>query len=173
MKHLITILVAMGLIGAVSSASAEKLRREQPITGEELVPWPWGSECPFPWNTADGNWRVKGVTGSKYDRHNLLFQTAEDLNIGVKILNIYHYDQSGGLIGRGTGYSDAANKIIKASMMKATTGDNYQIYVRSYANGRARTCARAKKAVAATFCETQDILSGNKCLENQNYLLVK
>lgn len=172
MKNLITILMAMGLMITVSSASAEKLR-PQPITGDELVPWPWGSECPFPWSTADGNWRVKGVQGSKYDKHSLLFETAEDLEIGVKILNIYHYDKSGRLIGRGTGYSDASNKIIKASMIESPTGDNYQIYVRSYANGRTRTCARAKKAVAATFCEARDLLRGNKCLENQNYLLVK
>jgi hypothetical protein len=149
-----------------SSRLADKESEES-----DLVPWPWGTECLFPWNKVEGEWSVKGSYGSRYDRHRMVFEAAEDVSAdGVKLLYIKHFNRGGKLVGEGTGYANPENKIIKAVMTDltgVTTG--YQVIVRSYARAQGASCRRGKLAVAATFCPR----NSRRCLENPNYLLEK
>jgi hypothetical protein len=140
------------------------------ISSDDLVPWPWGTECVFPWDKVDGEWKVKGKYGQQYDRDTLVFETAEDVKAGIKLLYIYHYNDHGQVIGQGTGFGDRDNKVIKAIMTNSNgRGFGYQIMVRTYSRIEGASCRMGKLSMAATFCPPR----GKKCLENQNYLLMK
>jgi hypothetical protein len=136
----------------------------------DVIPWPWGKECPFLWDKVDGAWQVKGQYGQNYDRDTLVFETEEKVKEGLKILYIYHYELGGRLIGQGTGFSDSDNKIIKAIMTNVDGhGASYTILVHTFAPDQARSCRAGKLAMAVTFCSKY----GSQCLKDQNYLLVK
>lgn len=140
------------------------------VEAGDLVPWPWGTECPFPWNQVDGSWEVKGRFGARYDRHRLEFESAEDVAAGVKLLYINHYNQRNKLVGQGVGYSNKENKIIKAVMTDVTgVTSGYQIIVRSYAEVKGQSCRNGKLSVAVTFCPRRS----KRCQDDQHYLLVK
>lgn len=138
----------------------------------DLVPWPWGTECVFPWNEIEGNWRVRGTSESIFNSHKLGFEIAEDVRGGVKLLYIKHMNERGEPIGHGTGYGDKDNKLIKAIMTIAgSPGLNYEIIVRAYSRDDTQTvqCVGGKMALAVTFCPRD----GKRCLENSSYLLEK
>jgi hypothetical protein len=112
---------------------------------DEVLPWPWDTECPFPWETIDGNWVVMSASdregvqqsvGINQDRFEIHIEyTSYD---GTRYFQIRRYDQYGRLRATGRGYSPKAAKIIRAAMFalddqgRSNPGETCWAIVRAY-----------------------------------------
>lgn len=167
MKHLLAMLLAVVFC---SMAWGANIGGNESM-GDDLVPWPWGTECSFPWGDIEGAWHVRGHDKSTYGGHKLVLESAENVRAGVKLLYIYHYNEEGKAVGQGTGFGDKDNKLIKAIMTNSTgRGRGYEIIVRAYSKEMGPenlSCVNGKTALAVTFCPR----NGKICLETSNYLL--
>lgn len=137
-----------------------------PGTKSDMVPWPWGSECPFPWSGVEGAWTVVSLYESQYEGHKLEF--AHYTEGTRKALAVSMYSHQGNLVASGRGYSIDEGKVILATMKNISTERRFRIYVRVYPEGQGLSCTdKSKQVMVAAFCSPR----GRKCLNESNYIL--
>jgi hypothetical protein len=178
MKKLILMMLGVAFIlGAYSEASyakgsasqnnnRKKKKRFVYVRGD-VFPWPWGSECPFPWREIEGTWMVKGEDNSFFNGNSLTFDVKKE-DDGVKVLEIAQFDREANLRARGNGFSEKDKRVVKGIMTSEQTGKNYTVMVRSYSK-KSKSCRSTDLVSAITFCP----LRGKKCLQDSNYVLEK
>lgn len=163
MKKLL-IVILLGLAMPLLAGS-----RDSDVKGDDLFPWPWGTECPFPWAEISGSYILKSQTPSAYAGHYLIFEVNHEARDGLKFLNISQYDKFGRLFASGRGYSQKDQRIVKGILKSKASGREYVAMVRSYVKEKKLSCTQGQNLVTAvTFCP----LRSKKCLES-SYALEK
>lgn len=137
--------------------------------GDDLIPWPWGSECPFPWREIEGTFMVKKGKGGPYSGHVMEFTVIESPKDGVNYLEINEYDSKGKPYASGKGFTQKDKRLVRGLLTTADGSRKYTVIVRSYVRSENAKCADSDLALVAAFCP----LRGKKCLDDSNYELVK
>lgn len=116
---------------------------------DDLVPWPWGSECPFPWEKIQGAWVSRGSSNATRFTFNVKGSWGKD----VRVLEIKRYNESGDLIATGEGTSHRREKIVRAAMVGVGKfeGEAYWAIIRTYVEVQRRSCARGSKITVVTL----------------------
>jgi hypothetical protein len=156
-KWIMLPVLALGLLATSITAQAK----------DDLFPWPWGTECPFPWQEIEGSYLVHGPKGGPYNRHVVSFEVIEQQQSGKKHLLVKQFDRRGYMVASGKAYSQKDQRIVRGILKSEETGRNYVVMVRTYAKGDNKSCRSADLATAITFCP----LRGKKCMEDSNYVL--
>lgn len=141
------------------------------ILGDDLFPWPWGTECPFPWREIGGGYVIHGV--GPYNGHFIDFELASAAADDMQFLKIKQYDKWGTIFAEGKVYSSREQRIVRGILRTVKSQKDMAIIVRSYVKDTQKSCF-SKQAVhlvkAITFCPMR---GRQKCLENANYTLEK
>jgi hypothetical protein len=161
MKKFILILLA-SLIGAsVWAGSAKSFDGD-----DDLFPWPWGSECPFPWQKIQGTYVVKALKTGAHAGHILKVSAQEKKDqSGIQFLSIEEYGREG-FYASGQGYAQENERIVKGILKEENNDKSYTVMVRSYAKEQHGNC-NSGLVTAITFCP----LRGKKCMTDSNYIL--
>ena len=167
-------LISLILIGAIVAPATGTTIID--TTGDDLFPWPWGTECPFPWSKIEGLYQVKAGKNSSYKGHVIELTVSSEEGDGSRELEIVQYDSSGDLHAEGVGYADEDGLIVKGYMDRERDEKGYKVFVRTYISNttkqvtnRVKNCRDRKTVTAITFCP----LRGKKCMETENYVLEK
>ncbi|MCB0351597.1 MAG: hypothetical protein KDD38_10465 [Bdellovibrionales bacterium] len=137
--------------------------------GDDLFPWPWGTECPFPWSDISGLYKVQSKEGGQFSRHYLVFDVSDSSREDLKFLTIRQYDRNGVLYAGGRGYSQKDQRVVRGVLSPENGDPDYAVIVRSYVKDTGAVCRGENLVTAATFCP----LRGKKCMEDSNYVLEK
>jgi len=117
---------------------------------DDIIPWPWGTECPFPWSNIEGDWSVK--TDGNLLKHKFHFDIKGTWENGTRILNVIWYDASGTLMAKGEGLSSRGERIVRAAIGGATgDGNSYWAIVRAYHPKGKKSCSRTKLVTVITL----------------------
>ena len=94
-------------------------------SGDDFVPWPWGSEMPFPWVFVQGVWMAE-----KGDfRTFFAFRVVKDKN-DIRQLQVQQIDPETCEI-KATGVAIEMNNIVRAQMT-SSNGTVYRLSLRSF-----------------------------------------
>lgn len=123
-----------------------------PGYSEDILPWPVGSECPFPWSSIEGDW----FPLEAIEQQKLHFEVSQKLKDGTKVLDVLHYNSTGNLIGWGRGISPKGEKIVRLRMeyVSADRTGEYWGIVRAYVPQGEPTpasCARSRRVTVFTL----------------------
>jgi len=132
---------------------------------DDLFPWPWGTECPFPWQDIKGTYLVRSAKPAPHSGH-FLKVSVDQKNDSIEFLNITEYDENGQLYAKGKGYAQQNERIVKGLLYQAASGTSFTVMVRSYAENKSPQCL-GDLVTAVTFCP----LRGKKCTSETSYLL--
>ncbi|NQY99380.1 MAG: hypothetical protein HRT45_01765 [Bdellovibrionales bacterium] len=135
MKKLLAILGVLVLIGFGSVAQATSVLGE----GGDTLPWPWGSECPFPWNSIEGMWEEKEPKTEGFLETYFQFEIIEVWQSGTHVFRVQQYDGEGNLVAEGKGVSPRGQRIVRAMLLPTdSTGEakSYFVIVRAYTEDR-------------------------------------
>lgn len=121
----------------------------------DLLPWPWGSECPFPWTKIEGTWTVR----KDDSQEKFTFEVTGTWENGTNVLEVRRYDGKGRLIGVGEGISPKGERVVRAVMtgFGPHAGKSYWAIVRTYSekiSNRKNSCARGKLVTVITLRPT-------------------
>lgn len=164
MKRMLLVFV-LSLFASVSFASKGDLG-----FGDDVFPWPWGTECPFPWAEIEGAYKVRGFAGrGQYTGYFIHFERTQAANQNFEVLQIKQFGRRGQLIAKGQVYSSRDQRIVKGILRSVTDNHEFVVIVRSYMKDRQATCQPADLVTAITFCP----LRGRRCLADSNYTLEK
>ena len=173
MKKIWTTFLLTGFLGLTVQVTgvgyvfaANRITAQTPIIGDDLFPWPWGSECPFPWRDINGTWKVIGPKGAYYNGHILIFDVQTEDEKSVKFLEIDQYSSTGAFYAGGHGYSEKNKRIVKGILKTDVGNKNYVVMVRSYSKDQ-KTCRGSDLVTAVTFCPVR----GKRCMDDSNYIL--
>ena len=104
----------IGIFGAIDGEGGE-------------VPFPFGNEAKFPWETIEGTYHAQSEDYEAY----FSFQV-EQGNNGQPFLKVLHYENRyGTLFGEGGGFTQTDNRIVRAAM-RGRNGLSYMVFVRSF-----------------------------------------
>lgn len=122
----------------------------------DLLPWPWGSECPFPWTKIEGTWSVRS---DESPNQKFTFEVTGTRENGTKVLEVRRYDGKGRLIGIGEGISPKGERVVRAVMtgIGPDAGNFYWAIVRTYSDkapNRKNSCAQGKLVTVITLRST-------------------
>lgn len=146
-------IVVVGLLVGVQSSAFD-------IFGD-VLPWPWGSECPFPWSKIDGDWSTRGTIHEQFS-----FVYKGETKNGSRILDVSRFDEDGRLIGEGEGVSPKGERIVRAAMVGVgpSKGKSYWALVRTYRENQAgsKSCTKNKLVTVITLrpvgsTQTEDV----------------
>ena len=155
MTRILIALVATAL--AVSAfASPEKQYRpaaygEIEVIGDDLFPWPKGSEMPFPWKTVGGAYNLKAKTSSLYAGHYFQLSVGYD-ETRRRYLSVNQYDRSGRLFASGRGYPERNPRFINADMVTHITNRAYESLIRAYEGEVIGNDKPKYPVLAVSFC---------------------
>ncbi len=137
--------------------------------GDDLFPWPWGTECPFPWQNISGTYVVRsaGQLTAPYARHYLDFKVRKNTDEGLEFLTIRQFNRNGALVADGRVYSSREQRIVKGILRPVNGDAEYVVIVRTYMRENNTSCEPKDLVTAVTFCP----LRGHRCLENASYTL--
>lgn len=168
---LIFAMVGVGLgASAANSGGDRKVGTERfgGGDGDDLFPWPWGTECPFPWQDIDGEYMVRSANSGPYTGHMLSIKMLKKDGSNVEFLTISEYNRQGEHIAYGRGYAQQNDRIVKGLITSDDGGRTYTVMIRTYVKGGKAACGSNPNLVTAiTFCP----LRGKKCMTDSNYLL--
>jgi hypothetical protein len=137
--------------------------------GGDLFPWPWGTECPFPWKEIEGTYTVHSVVkGLPFNGHIVTFRTQKS-DEDVRYLTVTQSDRRGYIYATGKAYSQKDQRIVKGVLKTEADGSEYVVMVRSYTTKKEASCRNSDTVTAITFCP----LRGRKCMTDSNYVLEK
>lgn len=134
--------LGMGLVVQFSAVAGE-------VVLDDLLPWPWGSECPFPWSRIEGEWTTRGsLTPERFS-----FTNKGELENGSRVLDVKRFDFEGELIGVGEGISPRGERIVRAGMVGVgpDKGKTYWALVRTYRELEKKSCSRTKQVTVITL----------------------
>jgi len=141
------ILLALLLVGGLSAAAKDV------CTEGDALPWPWGTECPFPWENIEGNWQVSNdETGDTFS-----FQILKVDKVGRRTFEIKRYDVDNVLIAQGKGVATKRRKILRAflSSIHEPKKKNYWALIRAYNEVEGFSCDANHMAVVITLRTTR------------------
>lgn len=145
-------------------------------TGDDLFPWPWGTECPFPWHEIEGRYRVLAQKGQPYAGHLMTFRVINDTGLEAPYLMVTQYDRSSRIFATGRGRAQPEDtRIVRAAMSPTRQHDRYSVVVRVYDGVKAHSiggssmCMQRDLVPAVTFCPYR----GRRCMIDSNYILQK
>lgn len=121
----------------------------QDVKKDDLVPWPWGTECPFPWAKIEGQW----TTLRKDHPERFQFDLKGVWKNGTRVIEVRRYNQEDELIGLGEGITTRGEKIVRAAMVGVgpDEGKTYLAFIRTYVEAPKRTCSRGKLVTVVTL----------------------
>lgn len=136
--------LALLILGSLSVAAKEVC----PSNGDAL-PWPWGTECPFPWAMIEGEWNASAFESA--DR--FTFRVLSVDRRGGRTFEIKRYNAENELIAQGKGVASKRKKIIRAflSSVQEEKKKNYWALVRAYSEDVGFTCNTDQLAVVITL----------------------
>lgn len=126
----------------------------KPSSADDLLPWPWGSECPFPWTRIEGEW----VGRSQDYTERFALTVTRELENGSKVLEVKRYDSYDNLIARGEGIAPRSQRIVRAGMVGVGeySGESYWALIRTYSETQRRTCSKSKQVMVITLRPTNE-----------------
>lgn len=143
MKFILVTLISLFLCTINSAHSYAPPSYDFRGNGEPL-PWPWGTECPFPWNNIEGLWKAqtpeKRNTPSVESYYE--FRIINKWNSGTRVFEVKKYSETGILLGEGKGYAPQGQKIVRAIVLGVDGMDipNHRVIVRAYREVSASAC---------------------------------
>ena len=145
MKRLILLIFLAFGMSAMASAGPGDFAQDDPL------PWPWGTECPFPWTTIDGYWEVadEEVVFDYFE-----FETTSVRESGTRVFQIRHYNRTGEMIAEGRGVSQKGQRIVRAAL--TTRGqkkpiERYWAIVRTYVENETFSCEDRRLVTVLTL----------------------
>ncbi len=135
--------------------------------GDDLFPWPWGSECPFPWQEIRGQYVVRSQKPGPYSGHYLTISVSQKDSSDIEFLDIKEFDRNGALYASGQGFAQVNDRIVKGLLTNEDSGRTFTVMVRTYVKDKHSACTGKNLVTAITFCP----LRGKKCQSQPNYLL--
>lgn len=119
------------------------------VSRDDLMPWPWGSECPFPWSNIEGVW----VSIGNENPTRFTFEVKGLWDSSTRLLEIRRYNSDDELVGIGEGTSQRREKIVRAAMIGIglSEGESYWAIIRTYNEEQSRSCARSKQITVVTL----------------------
>lgn len=164
MKKLI-ITLGLALTFAISALAGGDIDPK----GDDLFPWPWGTECPFPWKEIEGGYYVRSIPSGPYNGHLMYFEVKKNSNASIRYLNVTQYNRNGFVFARGKARAEKDQKIVTGVMRTEESGREYIIMVRTYENSKTAACRANDMVTAITYCP----MRGRKCMNDANYVLEK
>jgi len=157
MKILIGVFCFFILAVMLSNAEAELPKQDQVkgyginsgLTGD-VWPWPWGTECPFPWENIEGAWQVKDSVYLTYFVFKVIYEDEKD---GSRHYEIFRYNRDRELIAFGRGIAPKGKRIIRAAMhtVGLNTAGSYWAIVRAYVKQNENSCSMDSIVTAITI----------------------
>ncbi len=106
------------------------------------VPFPFGTEIPFPWRSMQGIWATQNHAMDAL----FSFQVQLD-DSGVKVLRVIHLDRATRrVVGQGAGFANSEQKVVRA-VMRAMDGTSYLIFVRVFKDLNKKSAASHNSTV--------------------------
>ena len=132
-RSLISVLLTLFVISFPAQAEIY-----QPMgDGGQVLPWPWGSECPFPWHNIEGMWTESEPRTESLPITYFEFEIIDEWASGTRIFKVTHYDEEGNVIAVGRGTASKGYKIVRAVLLPKEKGlDSYSVIVRAYTEDR-------------------------------------
>jgi hypothetical protein len=120
-------------LGSIANASS--------ILGEggDTLPWPWGSECPFPWNSIEGMWEEKEPKTEGFLETYFEFEIIEVWESGTHVFRVNQFDGEGNIVATGKGVSPSGQRIVRAMLLPTADSEDrksYFVVVRAYTEDR-------------------------------------
>lgn len=146
---------------------------------DDVLPWPWGTECPFPWDDIEGVWKASkpaaSSEGEKFKGPGILLNTYYEFEVTnmstyeTKLVQITKFNEKGQVIGTGRGYSHPHQKIVRAVIVAAQGVNmaNHRVIVRAYKQNTTLSCGSELVTVLTTRSMT------NKTSSDRHYVLKK
>lgn len=146
---------------------------------DDVLPWPWGTECPFPWGHIEGIWKAsKPATSGEAGKNKgpgIFLQSYYEFKVtsmstyDSKLVEITKYDENGQVIGTGRGYSHPDQRIVRAVIVAAPGVNmaNHRVIVRAYKQNTTLSCGSELVTVLTTRSMT------NKTSSDRHYVLKK
>jgi hypothetical protein len=137
--------------------------------GDDLFPWPWGSECVFPWANIEGSYVVKAVSPGLFDGHYIVLEVTGKNESLQNSLIITQFDSWGRLYARGRGFNQKNARLVDGALTPINHGPKYVVIIRSYPEVVSTSCTKRNQITAISFCPSLE----PKCMETSNYILEK
>lgn len=145
MKYVFIAIFSLLLV-AENGAHSYAPKTDLPSGGGDHLPWPWGTECPFPWNNIEGVWKAQkpnkrnSTTVEGYYEFNIVSEWEN----GTHVFEVKKYSEDGGLIGEGRGYAPKDQKIVRAIVLSPEKMDlpNHRVIVRAYKEVATSACGK-------------------------------
>lgn len=97
------------------------------FAGDNWVPFPMGSEIPFPWKEVHGVWKAEKDDFAAY----FAFKVVREKSTGAQQLSVKQIDAyTCETIGTGIGFEN--DKVIRAQLQSYTDGSVYRIALRAF-----------------------------------------
>lgn len=134
------------------------------IRGDAL-PWPWGTECPFPWSEIEGDWKAKDHFADDTFRINVLSID----RLGGRTFEIKRFNANNELVAQGKGVASKRRKIIRAALHSVgeEKQKNYWALVRAYNEQDGFTCNIDQIAIVVTLRTTRP----KTCEPDKHYII--
>ena len=136
--------LALLVFGSISAAAKDIC-----TSNGDALPWPWGTECPFPWSMIEGEWSALDVESADA----FVFRVLSVDRRGNRTFEIKRYNAENELIAQGKGVASKRKKIIRAflSSVQEEKKKNYWALVRAYSEQDGFTCDAERLAVVITL----------------------
>jgi hypothetical protein len=157
----------LGPNGVASIVRASSMKSLPDGGGDDLFPWPWGSECPFPWQEIKGRYMVKSLGRGVLSGHMLEISVVQKDGSDLEFLEIQEFDRAGNLYAKGEGYAQPNERVVKGILNNERTERSSLVMIRTYVKDQKSECSARNLVTAVTFCP----LRGRKCQSEPNYLL--
>lgn len=99
-------------------------------TQDHPVPWPWGSEMPFPWTIVQGVWFAKQNEFQSYYTFRIVKQKSGLNQVEVKQVDPVTCE----VIATGVGFEE--NRVMRAQMSVRGGGGAYRLFLRAFSTKR-------------------------------------
>lgn len=155
------ILLVLLLVVGVSAAAKDV------CTQGDALPWPWGTECPFPWDGIEGDW----VVADNESGDTFSFKVLSVDRLGRRTFEIRRYNAKKELIASGKGVASKRRKILRAflSSIYEPKKKNYWALIRGYNEFEGFTCDPNQIAVVITLRTTRP----KTCEKDVHYIIRK
>jgi len=105
--------------------------------GGDSLPWPWGSECPFPWHNIEGMWTESEPKTEDLPVSFFEFEIIDYWSNGTRVFRVTQYSESGDVLAVGRGTAPRGQKIVRAVLLPSRPGHvSFSAIVRAYTEDR-------------------------------------
>lgn len=131
-----------------------------PQGDDDIPPFPWGTECPFPWSDVDGFWLSEGNSIEDIWE----FRQTTTLENGTHLFEIYRYNEAGDVLAFGRGVAASSERIIRAAMVKMNSKRTQRYYaiMRTYVEDMSKYSCVMENMVTVLTLRPFNAPSGKK-----------